>query len=61
MSIREHKNLFNCSAEWFDLVAMYVEISRVNLSLFIEIRFHLITGTDGGIGILISRMQNSVK
>ena len=61
MSIRECKNSFNCSAEWFDLVAMYVEISWLNLSLFIELRFCLITGTDGGLGMLISRLQSSVK
>ena len=61
MSIRERSNLFNCSAEWSDLVAMYVEISWLNLSLFIELRFRLIIGTDGGLGMLISRLQSSIK
>ena len=61
MSIREQRNLFNCSAEWFDLEAMYVEISWLNLSLFIELRFRLIIGTDGGLGMFISRLQNGVK
>ena len=44
MSIREQRNSFNCSAEWFDLEAMYVEVSWLNLSLFIELRFCLIMG-----------------
>ena len=61
MSISEQRNSFNCSAEWFDLEAMYVEISWLNLSLFIELRFRLITGTDGGLGMLISRLQSIVK
>ena len=41
MSIREQRNSFNCSAEWFDLEAMYVEISWLNLSLFIELRWRV--------------------
>ena len=55
MSIREQRKSFNCSAEWFDIEAMYVEISWLNLSLFIELRFRLIIGSDGGLVMLISR------
>ena len=57
MSIRELRNSFNCSAEWFDLEAMYVEISWLNLSVFIELRFRLIIGTDGGLGMLKTAEQ----
>ena len=55
MTIREHRNSFNCSADRFSLVAMYVEIPWLKLSLFIELRLHLFTGTQGGFRIDMSR------
>ena len=57
MSIREHRNSFNCSADRFDLVAMYVEISWLKLSLFIELMLSLLIGTLGGFGMDRSRWQ----